>query len=198
LVVWAVVQPLLLYAPFNLQRRLSMGLYFPLAILAVIALNRYVRPDRFNLAFILLLALSLPSNLLVMGSGLATLNSEAGELSLGKDELASYYWLATHGLDDELVLANAKLGNRIPAFSNQRVLYGHPFETPHAELQNELVNSLLSPGRESETVLAELEHLGVRYVLVSASDRAGGVIEWLDEIDMVFEDGAYAIYEISK
>ena len=35
MLVWIVVQVALLYAPFPLQRRLALGLYFPLVVLAV-------------------------------------------------------------------------------------------------------------------------------------------------------------------
>lgn len=198
LVVWAIIQPLLLYAPFNLQRRLSLGLYFPLAILAIIALHRAIRPHRVNLAFAVLFVLSLPSNLIVMVSGLAELNAEGGELIVREDELATYHWLAEMTTKDELVLANKKSGNRIPAFTNHRVLYGHPFETPYAEVQEDLIDRLLTGGREPRTVISELEQLGVRFVLISPGDQAGGSIEWLEEISLVFVNGEYAVYEMSK
>jgi hypothetical protein len=198
LIVWVVIQPLLLYAPFSLQRRLSMGLYFAVVILAIIALGKYVRPKRFNLVFALLFAFSLPSNLLVMGSGLAELNAAGGELVLGVDELASYQWLESATEQNALVLANSKIGNRIPAFTGHRVLYGHPFETPNAEQQEDLINRLLSSERNPDAVLEELNRLGVRYVLISDWDRGEGDLEWLDEIDQIFDEGEYAIYEMPK
>jgi hypothetical protein len=196
--VWVVVQPLLLYAPFSLQRRLSMGLYFPLAILAIIALDNFVRPNRFSLVYALLFALSIPSNLLVMGSGLAELNSEGGELILGEDELASYKWLASETEDGALVLANIQIGNRIPAFTNNRVLYGHPFETPYAEQQEQLVLRLLSSAEDPDDVMDELKVLDVRYVVISPEELRQGDLKWLDEIKPVFVAGEYAVYEMPK
>jgi hypothetical protein len=57
----------LLYIPFNFQRRLTLGLFFPLAGLAALGLDRMVRGRvKFRAVFILLMILSLPSNLIVI------------------------------------------------------------------------------------------------------------------------------------
>jgi hypothetical protein len=198
LIVWAILQGALLYMPFGLQRRLSLGLYFPLAILAVMALERIVRKDLFNLAFTILFALSIPSNLLVMGSGLAAVSTEQSDLIIGVDELASYLWLTNETEPGTLVLGNETTGNRIPAYSRNRVLYGHPFETPHADQQRALVKSLLSPERDPDAVLKDISELDIRYVLIGPKDLEQGELTWLEEFQIVFSEGAYAIYEISK
>ncbi len=196
LIVWTLVQMVLLYTPFGIQRRLSLGLYFPLVILSIITLERIVSKKRFTLAYIALFALSIPSNLFVMASGLLEVSSSESELAIGRDEMASYRWLATQADQDSLVLANKTSGNRIPAFSNQRVLYGHPFETPFADHQAQIVENLLSPERDPTTVLEDLSELRVRYVLIGPNDLANGDLIWLEHLKLVFSKGAHALYEI--
>lgn len=197
LIVWSIVQFALLYAPFGLQRRLSLGLFFPLAILAMMALERIVRVDRLNLVFALLMFLSIPSNLVVIASGLANATSQEGELVMSEDELAGYHWLGREAEDGALVLANLNSGNRIPAFSNTRVLYGHPFETPHADRQEILVQRLLSPEGDQDAVLDEISRLGVRYVFIGPDDLEQGELAWLGGVQHVFSSGPYSIYELT-
>jgi hypothetical protein len=119
-------------------------------------------------------------------------------LILGEDELASYKWLASETEDDALVLANIQIGNRIPAFTNNRVLYGHPFETPYAEQQEQLVLRLLSSAEDPDDVMDELKVLDVRYVVISPEELRQGDLKWLDEIKPVFVAGEYAVYEMPK
>lgn len=198
LISWITLQLLLLYAPFGLQRRFSLGLYFPLAILAVMALERIVREKRFHVAFFILLALSIPSNLIVIASGLVGVAVQDEILVIGDDEFSSYEWLAAEGESGSIVLANELHGNRIPAFASMRVLYGHPFETPNAIGQLALVERLLSSEVDPTVVMNEIMELDVRYVLVGSSDFENGYLSWLDAAEQVFSQGDYAVYEIKK
>lgn len=198
LISWMTLQLLLLYAPFGLQRRFSLGLYFPMAILAVIALERIVREKRFNIAFSILLALSIPSNLIVVASGLVSVAAHDEMLVIGDDEFSSYEWLGAEGERGSIVLANELHGNRIPAFASMRVLYGHPFETPNAIEQLALVERLLSSEVDPTDVMNEIIELDVRYVLVGPSEVENGFLSWLGVTEQVFSKGEYAVYEIKK
>ena len=68
MLLWFVLNVLLLYAPFNLQRRLSVGLIIPLVFFAVRSLEDFwffKVPKRWRTpAFVTLLVLLLPTNLL--------------------------------------------------------------------------------------------------------------------------------------
>jgi hypothetical protein len=198
LISWVTLQLLLLYAPFGLQRRFSLGLYFPLAILAVMALERIVREKRFHVAFFILLALSIPSNLIVIASGLVSVAAQDEILIIGDDEFSSYEWLGAEGESGSIVLTNELHGNRVPAFASMRVLYGHPFETPNAIEQLALVERLLSPEVDPTVVMNEIMELDVHYVLVGPSDFENGYLSWLTAAEQVFSKGDYAVYEIKK
>jgi len=198
LISWVTLQLLLLYAPFGLQRRFSLGLYFPLAILAVMALEHIVREKRFHVAFFILLALSVPSNLIVIASGLVSVAAQDEILVIGDDEISSYEWLGAEGESGSIVLANEQHGNRIPAFASMRVLYGHPFETPNAIEQLELVERLLSSEVDPTVVMNEIMELDIRYVLVGPRDVEKGYLSWLTAAEQVFSKGDYAVYEIKK
>jgi hypothetical protein len=129
---WLLVSLVLIYLPLGLQRRLISGLFVPVAALAVLGLEAITRDwRRWGWSFVLLLALSLPSPLLMtVGSALAA-PQQAAHISV--DEIAAYNWLDEHAASDALVLTDAANGNRLPAYADVRVLYGHPFETIAAE-----------------------------------------------------------------
>jgi hypothetical protein len=129
---WVLVSLVLIYLPLGLQRRLISGLFIPVAALAVLGLEAITRDGRrWGWSFALLLALSLPSPLLVaLGSALAAPQQEA---YISVDEIAAYNWLDEHAASDALVLTDAASGNRLPAYADVRVVYGHPFETVEAE-----------------------------------------------------------------
>lgn len=198
LISWVFLQALLLYSPFGLQRRLSLGLFFPLAVLATLGLRGLISGRRIRLAFVLVLALSIPSNLIVVGSGLAGVNAEDRALVLSENELSAYRWLGEHASSADLILAAPITGNRIPAYTNLRVLYGHPFETPDADNQLALVEELFASQKPGSQGVKRLHELKINFVFFGPSERELGLPEWIDELRLVSEHGEYLIYEINS
>jgi hypothetical protein len=150
LLAWVLVNCLLLYAPFSLQRRLVTGLHIPLCILAAMALSRYVLP-RFSLArktMILgaLIVLIMPSNLFVLMASMAGAAQQDPRLYLYQDEMEAMAWLEENTQPTDIVLASPEMGLFIPAWAGNRVLYGHPFETIKAEEKKALVEEFFREG----------------------------------------------------
>lgn len=193
---WVLLQSLLLYAPFGLQRRLSLGLYVALISLATVGLGEIVKQPHLRIASIVLVLLSIPSNLVVVGSGLAGVMSMDPVVVLSKDEHAAYTWLAENADPQDLVLAGYQSGNRIPAFAELRVLYGHPFETPHAEEQKKLIKELFQDQRSYSEIATDLQSLRIRYVLYGPEERELGEARWLSDLSAVADLGDFVIYEM--
>jgi hypothetical protein len=199
LMVWVVAQAFLLYAPFGLQRRLSMGLYFPLVIMAVLTLNELIKNKRkLRFAFLLLLLLSIPSNLVVIGSGIAGVMKMDPMVVLDRSELEAYQWLSSNADQGKIVLAGPRAGNRIPAFANLRVFYGHPFETTNAEQQKLFVEHAYTSGGLNDGKLEELMQLHVSYVFYGPEERESGQPRWLESTERIFHSGNYSVYEIPR
>lgn len=197
LLAWVVVNGLLLYAPFLLQRRLSLGLFFPLAALAGLGLERVAGSGRrWTLLVVGILALALPSHGLVIAAGLSSVARGDPALVADRDEEGLVRWINLNLNDSELILAGPRTGNRLPAFTSGRVLYGHPFETPAAEEQLAEVSRLLRWDQEPGAGLARLQDLGVRYVLYSSEERAIGTPSWIPELELVHEAGAARLYKV--
>ncbi len=199
LVVWGAVGLVLLFSPLALQRRMALGLFFPIAGLAGAALVSLIHSARRRtLAMVAVLALALPSHAIVFGAGLQSVASGDAALVVGDDERQAYREIARQVPAGQLVLAGPQSGNRIPAFSEARVLYGHPFETPHASQQESVVIELFGWGGETAGAVDRLRGLGVDYVLFGPEERQLGSPDWLDQLQAVWSLGEFHLYRVAQ
>lgn len=137
MLVWLVVNLLLVFLPFNHQRRFMIGLIMPITFFAVRSLEDFwfarMAQRWHGLATVLLVVLILPSNVLAMGIPLfGLMNPEAGldqRLLVEHGYWEAMTWLDAHGTSDEVVLASPNPALWVPAYGNKRVVYGHPYET---------------------------------------------------------------------
>ncbi|MGH2523441.1 MAG: hypothetical protein ACRDH2_13135, partial [Anaerolineales bacterium] len=147
LLYWLGLGVLSLYAPFALQRRLSLGLWMPICILAGNGFGeviwprlgaRAVRAAARPFALAALVVSVLSSNLLVYAATLGAIQARKPALFLTSDEAAALRWLADESVG-KLVLASPDMGLFIPARTDARVIYGHPFETAGAAASKQAV-----------------------------------------------------------
>ncbi len=133
LLIWIVIGLSALYAPLDTQRRLSLGLWMPLTVVAVDLLRDGIWPHLPRIARPLLVgALALcvgVSNVLVWVAGLGAALTRSNTVFLTPAEVAAIDRLPAGAV----VLADPYLGGVIPARSGARVVYGHPFETVGGE-----------------------------------------------------------------
>jgi hypothetical protein len=164
LLIWAGCTALLLYAPISLQRRLVMGWIVPLGALAGMGWAAFPAVIRSRRAVVIGFASLTNAFLVVMAVVMGVTHHEA--LYVPTDEYEALRWMAEGIPQDALVAASPETGLYIPAWSGQRVLYGHPFETPHADLMRAEVEAFLASG--------DLETLSLRpdYVFWGARERA--------------------------
>jgi len=129
-------------------------------------------------------ALAIPSNLVIVGAGMIGVAGGDRELVHTEAEINAYSWIDEHVPAGSLVLASARIGNRLPAFADVRVLYGHPFETPDAVQALDSVETLFRSGSDP-TALEKLQGAGVDYVFFGPDERALGDPGWIDRLESV-------------
>src|SRR5262249_41443253 len=141
-IAWLGLGGLALYAPFALQRRLSLGLWMPLVILAVIGLHELLWPRLRAalrpLALVGLAVFVLPSNLLVYFATVAAIQRRDPAIFITAPENAALGWLAQHA-SGSVVAASPQMSLFIPARTDARVVYGYPFETVDADKHRQAV-----------------------------------------------------------
>lgn len=197
LVAWAISSALLLYAPFPLQRRFSLGLHIPIALLGALGLLRVLAPRLRERAARWLpgiaLALSLPSTLLLLlaTSSAALQRPPDARLFFSADESAAFDWLRDHAARDSVVLAAPETGLFLPAWADVRVLYGHPFETVDGERMRAMLETFFSSPLDREAVIRDY---GVDFVFFGPREAKPGQpdAKW----EAVFDSGDVMVYRV--
>jgi hypothetical protein len=180
MLLWFVINVIGLYAPFNLQRRLSMGLIIPLVYFDVRALEDYWFyrvPEKWRApALIALIVFIVPSNVLNLGIPLfgAVFNTDSGlenGLLLETDYWNTFDWFRDNAADDAVVLASPNVSLWIPAYTNQLVVYGHPYETVPNDVRLEQVKTWYR-GEDCETLLSDDLPFHVRFIMWGPQEEA--------------------------
>lgn len=149
---WLVTGVLLLYAPFSLQRRFSMGLIIPLSVYAARGLWRVVaplispRPERQQFAVLIVCAFFMPTTALAIALPLVGTVEPAARgypYYLTADETAALDWIEQQTPPHSIILASPELSLFIPAWG-RRVIYGHPYETLRAAQRERAVRDFFS------------------------------------------------------
>lgn len=197
LATWLIVGLLLVFVPFGLQRRMLLGVFFPMAALAGIALTALAaggRSRKWLATF--LIVFCLPSNIIVLAATLGGALRQEPEIVITTGERQSYAWAADELPPGSLLLAGEVTGNRIPAYADVRVRYGHPFETPYAAAELAWVESVYRSDRTPAEVLRELRSRSVDYVYVGPRERAMGDLGWVEGLVPVYQGEDVVIYGI--
>jgi hypothetical protein len=156
------------------------------------------RPTRYRWSVILLFLLSLPTNLIVlMTAGFAAQTHEPA-IYLAQGEVQAFDWIDEHTSPGALILAGSETGLYIPAYSRGRVIYGHPFETVDAEMQEAAVTEFFRGGLSPQQMEAFVSERDVDYVFVGPRERSLGDIDPLDGWQVVYETGDVVLYEVQE
>ncbi len=145
-VSWAVLALVMVYLPFGLQRRFLVGLAVPLAALAGFGLERLESRSgqRARSIGIAALIATLPTLLLVVLAGQFGGLSHDPLLYLTRGEAQALAWVESNTPAHALLLAAPQNGLFIPARTGRRVLYGHPFETVNAKVEEAAVTDFFT------------------------------------------------------
>jgi len=201
LVLWAAISLILIFIPWNLQRRFLTGIYLPLAGLSVYGLKLIVEKLslRVGTLAIVLFCLIVPTNIIVLISGLQASVQHDDRIFISMSVKEGLEWITSNTSTDNIVLANEEIGLYIPSITGRRVVYGHPFETVNAEKEREFVKSFFSGDLSPANVQVNLEQKGIDFIF---SNNVGetGEVDWLDGMDypLVFSNDDVYIYYIAQ
>ncbi|MFQ5942361.1 MAG: hypothetical protein ACE5JF_02290 [Anaerolineales bacterium] len=199
LITWVILGFLMLYLPVSLQRRLTLGLFIPLAALAGVGLEA-IAPTRRRLTLLLIatLVVSVPSHLVVVGSGLVAVSRGEAGIVLSENDRRLLEWVELNITDRPLILASPETGNRLPAYAHARVLYGHPFETPRSEAQKELIEELWKWQGDPQLGLLSLQAVDVEYAFYGETEKPFGVPTWLSLAELAHREGDSELYKVPE
>jgi hypothetical protein len=191
LLLWIVCVLVLLYIPYNLQRRLVMGLIVPLGLLAAIGWHRL--PRRVWRWRRVVYATASLTHVLILAVALVGALTHHESLFITQDEHAALQWLGAHSAPDALIIAAPQTGLYIPAWTGRRVFYGHRFETANAGLRRAQLEAFY---READPALLG-EHPD--YVFYGPREKILSGASWQPDPAWrpVFQQGDVIVYAVS-
>ncbi|MCJ7734625.1 MAG: hypothetical protein MUP11_08750 [Anaerolineales bacterium] len=201
LVIWAAASLMLIYFPWNLQRRFLTGIYIPLAALSVFGLNslgkRFGSVSRWGT--IILAGLVLPTNCIILFSGIRAASIQDPNIYISDGIINGLNWIEKNSEKDALILTDEETGLFIPSFTGRRVIYGHPFETINADDELFLVESFFDGSLDPEEYSKILAGRNVGYIFLRRP-AVQQLSEWIrqNELVPVFDYQDYKIYAVGR
>lgn len=197
LVVWVVLGLMLILIPFGLQRRFLMGLYVPLAGLAALGIEALAKGKRARGRWLVvaLFLFTIPTHLVVILAGQSGAQARNLALYRTQDESHAFDWIVHETPPDALLLAAPATGLLIPAFTGRQVIYGHPFETVHAAMEEQAVLNFFQTMTEPEA-RTFLVARGVDYVFFGTREQAIGKLPLTKGLVLVHEVGTVRIFVV--
>ena len=194
---WLGLSLVLSIFPSPLQRRFLLGLYIPVAALAVFGID-FLRSHVLRQSNWLIpgtFALALPTNLLLIVMGLIGGLSHMPALYLSHDEAQALAWIKTETSRQSIILASPEMGRWIPAETGRQVIYGHPFETVNASQEESRVEAFFKMKGKVDLSTGLFQNPGIDYLMYGPRERAlGGDLD-LSALPVVFQSGSVVIYQ---
>ena len=204
-IAWVAVVPLLVYLPFNLQRRLVEAVQIPLSLLAAIGLTRIADsgPSRSGwksrVALCAVLFTMLPTNALLIGGTVVTLRGQPSPVFRDRDEIGAMDWLAPRVRPTDVVLASFETGNYLPARVGARAFLGHGPESVRETEKRAEVNEFFEATTSDAWRRDLLKRYGVDYVLWGPAERALGGFQPVEApyLRERHQEGHYIVFEVA-
>jgi hypothetical protein len=200
-VAWVLIVPLLLYAPFNLQRRLIAGVQVPLALLASVGLVGWFkrRARTWRLDLVAWVALAALSNVLLVTTSLVELGDRSPPAFRPAAEVAAMDWLAEHASEDDLVLCAFESGNFLPTRAKVRVFLGHGPETLYREEKEAAARRFFDPATDDAWRQDLIDRYGIDWVFYGPAERELGSWDPAGAPFLLpsYRESGYAIFRVA-
>ncbi len=213
LMIWMFAQLILLFSPFNWQRRMSQGLIFPLAMFsAMFIFYLYGIRGKYRILgaifrqeilmaflFLIMFAFSPLANIL---RDMVLINKielvEYPQLFYAQEErIAAMNWIKDNTEKDAVIFCDSVNGNFIPGISARRVFAGHGVETLFYDQKTGYINWFFLHNKEDGRRRDLLKREGIDYIFYSDLER--GLGDWRPEgkdyLEKVYEDRTVSIYK---
>lgn len=194
---WVAVFPFLVYAPYNLQRRLAEGFWVVLVILFLLALAM-VNKRWLKLVGVVLILTLLPSAIFLYGAFM-TVNHVMPPQYRPADEVAAFNYLKNLSDGEDVVLSSFQTGNPLPAWAPVFVVIGHGPESVFLSELRPRVTSFYKEGTGDEQRKELLSEFGVDYVFWGPHERLLG--NWqpasADYLIPIFQEGDYFVFRVN-
>ncbi|MBM4422007.1 MAG: hypothetical protein FJ030_01280 [Chloroflexi bacterium] len=202
---WLLIVPLLLYVPYNLQRRFAEGAQVPLAAMALLGLTVGIGKGRARrwaarYAPLALIALVLPGTALVWAGGLIAALNPQEPVYHTHDQAATYAFLGKSLPPRAVVMSSYEFGNAAPAYGYFVSYIGHGPETPYLSYKKDVVQQLYRGSTPTYERRDLYNGAGAPYLIIGPHEKALGSFnparDAADYMHMVFQSGEYSVWAL--
>jgi hypothetical protein len=195
--VWFVSGIGLAYFPYALQRRFLLGWFIPVAIFAIIGLGRLVKFDqsKFRLLAWAIFPFSILTNVfLLLGAWQAFIQNQP-PLYLNQNQKAILVWMQQEICPSRpVILAPIEMGVVIPAYTDCRVVYGHPFETVRAEEVQKNIERIYEGDVNAEEINQFINSYQVDYIIWERDHRT--LVSGMNQpLPIVYQNDQFILYQ---
>lgn len=201
---WVAVVPLLVYLPFNLQRRLVEGVQIPLSLLAALGIAKISNLNlnlNLNLIMVVVLAVLSSTNVMLVAGNCLALRARPAPIYRDAGEVAALDWLDGQVEPDDVVLTAYETGNYLPARVSARAFIGHGSESVRAGEKKALVSRFFDVTTDAAWRWQLLARYSVDYIFWGPAERALGTFDPHEATYLrhVYEaTRGYAIFEVER
>ncbi|MBN2046210.1 MAG: hypothetical protein JW750_00095 [Anaerolineaceae bacterium] len=197
LIAYALAVALLVYVPYNLQRRFSEGVWAALCILALVAFDLVPTPSQ-RKWLMGLGGISILTTVIFLAGTVMSAVNPAAPIFRPRAEVEMFNAMREVVPNDSVVLAPYETSNAMTAWVPVFVVIGHSVETPDFHALQEAVDAFYAGEMTDEEMLMFLKTHRVDYVWVRSDD--GDVSDWLageaDLFHLGLSNSGYQIFEL--
>ncbi len=195
--IWLIGSVILIYLPFNLQRRFIFGLYIPTVILAVYALNQMLKNAKAHkLINNICGAASVLTNILILLIAFSGIVGKSDQYYTTKGEYEAFHWISDNTTKETIILASPGSGLLIPAQTGRRVIYGHPFETIDAVEKEQMLTDFWGGQFTNHEEIDFITENDISYVFYGPREEELGKPELLTSLEIAYQNDEVTIYGI--
>lgn len=214
LLTWIFVQTILIFSPFNFQRRMVLGLFIPIAILATKAcidiieyakkksskkISEYIFSNKIILFFLFIFFFAF-TNVVLLVNNFVLLTQQTQYTHWEKTDKEAFLWLKENADDDSVVFSAPSTGNLLVGLSGRRAYTAHQVETMYFEQKNQLVELFFAKNVvENEKAKIEfLKEVGATHLYFGKQERLLGSYDpsTKEYLELVYENESVMIYEV--
>lgn len=191
---WLVSLPLLAYAPISIQRRLVVGIWIAIVILAagLFDTGTVSRWLKWKPVF----GLTLPSTIVILAMGIIACLHPSRPIYIPITAARVYNELAAEAKSGDVVLSSYETGNTLPAWAPLRVVIGHGPESANLAQLLPVVDAFYAGELSQPEMDAFINQFSIDYVFWGPAEQDhGGWIPDPQHFQLVIP-GEYAVYRV--
>ncbi len=209
LITWFIVQSILIFSPFNFQRRMIQGLSMPIALLAVAGVwylyGRFFQSGKLYwlasnkyLLLFLFIFLFTPSHMYNWTRETMLFKDIYPYYYISQEKVEAYEWLSENMDQDDVIISDLYNGNFIPGQSGRKVFIGHAVETLFYESKLDQMEWFYKSDSADNMKLKFLRKEGIDYVFYGLGEKDFGNFNPMekDYLNLVYNNVEIQVFQV--